>query len=165
MSQPTLDETDALSAPAGMRPGTRSVTRPGPRATGSDSAPDAARGQADGALTLPEGRAAEARTPSARPADGQASADPRRTPAADSAPTSDRPAPASGGQALVVIENGVVKYADAGVFVADLSTLTTDQDPDRLYATLKSLRDVQPSDARARLVDRVHEGLRGALSL
>lgn len=69
-------------------------------------------------------------------------------------------------QSLVVLDHGLVKYADPEVFVADLDALLADDvDPEALFATLNALRNVQASDARKRLVGRVTDAMTARMGL
>ena len=174
-TQQAIDaEADALSAPGGA-PGYR---RPEPtsrprEAVGEQDAlslpgvaePTRARGPQRTA-DRPSARAESAPTPAAQPV--------APAPAERTAATPERPAPGAAhatapatgdGKALIVIEGGQIKYADPSVFVANLDTIASVNDPDALYATLKDLRAVQSSDARGHLVDRVQNRLRETLAL
>lgn len=176
MSQSALED-DALAAPAGRPPyrtapgSARRAEQDRARSTGTAPARDAALplpgdDPAPAADAATERPAPAPRTPQQEAADAPA-ASPAAEPARPrTAASPERPAAGEGGRALVVIENGVVKYADPDVYVADLGALVPDgADPDALFQTLKDLRGVRASDARALLVDRVHGGLRNSLDL
>jgi hypothetical protein len=161
MSQPALDPlADAFASPGNRRAGSSR-----PPADEPNKPADSPTGSADDDT----------------PSRGTSSNDTRPRPAPPATPAKDAPRPERPDQAsqadqahrsadtpsaLVVVEGGVVQHTDPGVLLIDLDHLAEpDGTPERVYETLSSLRQAQPSTARTDLADRLTDLLRTRLQV